>query len=274
MLKNASWLKKNIKKKNIKIIDASWYLPNTGRNAYKEYLKHHIEKAVFFDIDKISNTNNKLPHMLPNKKKFEYEISRIGINNKDILIIYCKEGVLSSPRVWWTFKYFGHKNVFVLDGGLDAWKRAGGLITKKIRKISKTFYKIKTLQKSLLINYNNLKNQLKNNEKNILVLDARPRERFLQLIAEPRENIGKGIIPGSKNFTFSLFDYKGHFKNKTNLRSIFRRIPENKKLLVCSCGSGVAACNIAISLELIGKKNWTIYDGSWTEWYLKLNSNL
>ena len=111
MIKKASWLIKNINKKNVKIIDASWYLPNSGRNAYKEYTRQHIKKAVFFDIDKISNEKTALPHMIPSKKKFEKEVSNLGVSKKDIIIIYCKEGILSSPRVWWTFFLFGQKNV-------------------------------------------------------------------------------------------------------------------------------------------------------------------
>ena len=86
---------KNLNKKNIKIIDASWYLPNSGRDAHKEYSKNHIKNAVFFDIDKISDKKTSLPHMLPPIKKFEMEVSKLGINRDDILIIYCKEGLTS-----------------------------------------------------------------------------------------------------------------------------------------------------------------------------------
>ena len=131
MIKKASWLKKNLHKKNIKIIDASWYLPNVNRDAYKEYKNGHIENALFFDIDRICDKKTHLPHMLPSAKKFEKEISKLGINKKDIIIIYCKEGILSSPRVWWSFYLYGHKEVYVLDGGLKAWKLAGGKLTTK-----------------------------------------------------------------------------------------------------------------------------------------------
>ena len=115
MLIKNSWLKKNINQKNLKIIDASWYLPNAKRNAYKEFRNGHIKNAIFFDIEKICDNKSKLPHMLPRKKDFERKISKLGINNNDTLIIYCKTGILSSPRVWWTFSIFGHKKVYILD---------------------------------------------------------------------------------------------------------------------------------------------------------------
>ena len=84
MIKKASWLKKNIKNKNIKVLDASWYLPNIKRNAYKEYLYSHIKKARFFDIDSIANKRTNLPHMLSPSKEFEIEVSKLGISNKEL----------------------------------------------------------------------------------------------------------------------------------------------------------------------------------------------
>ena len=150
MIKKASWLKKNLHKKNIKIIDASWYLPNVNRDAHKEYKNAHIENALFFDIDKICDKKTYLPHMLPSVKNFEKEISKLGINKKDIIIIYCKEGILSSPRVWWSFYLYGHKEVYVLDGGLKAWKLAGGKLTAKKTKIKIANYKCNVVKDKII----------------------------------------------------------------------------------------------------------------------------
>lgn len=267
MIKKSSWLKKNLLKKNIKIIDASWYLPNVNRNAYKEYLNGHIKNALFFDIDKICDKKTHLPHMMPSVKIFEREISKLGINNKDTIIIYCKEGILSSPRVWWSFYSYGHKEVYILDGGVKAWKLAGGKLTTNKTKIYKENYKCNII-KSKIIDYSKLNAFLVQNNSDFIIADARPKLRFLKIEPEPRKNIGRGNIPRSVNFPSTLFDCKGFLKTKTEIRKIFsRQIKENKKI-VCSCGSGVAACNIALSLTYIGNKKWTVYDGSWTEWYL------
>ena len=116
MLISAHWLKKNIKRKNIKILDASWYLPNINRNPKKEYINKRIPKAVFFNIDDICDNSSFLPHISPSVSVFE-KISELGLKSSDNIIIYCREGVMSSPRVWWMFKYFGHKKVYVLNGG-------------------------------------------------------------------------------------------------------------------------------------------------------------
>ncbi len=273
MLKKASWLKKNISNKKIKVLDASWYLPNSGRNAYREYMSEHISNAFFFDIDKIADNKKNLPHMLPSKKKFEMEITRMGINNNDIIVIYCKEGLLSSPRVWWTFYYFGHKNVFILDGGLRAWKLVGGKLTNIISTNKKAFYKCRRRNTKIITSYCELNKKIKRKEQP-LILDARPEARFKKKEEEPRKNIGKGIIPGSKSCPSSLFDFKGFLKSKNEIRKTFKKVSILKKVFICSCGSGVAACNIALSLEFIGYKNWSVYDGSWTEWYLNNKKNL
>ncbi len=268
MLVNGNWLKKNIKKKNIKIIDSSWYLPNSGRNAFEEYKKNHIPEAVFFDIDKISDKKTKLPHMMPNFKFFEKEINKLGIKNSDTIVVYCQEGILSSPRVWWTFLYFGHKNIFVLNGGLNAWKRVGGKIVSGNYKPRLSNYKCHKINKNLIIKYKNLTKLVKDKHNNYLILDARPEARFLGIEGEPRENIGKGNISNSKNLPFNTIELNGYLKNKSEIRAIFKSKSAYKKNLIFSCGSGVAACNLAIAKNLIGSKKWSVYDGSWTEWFL------
>ena len=149
MLISAHWLKKNIKRKNIKVLDASWYLPNIHRDPKKEYIKKRIPKAAFFDIDDISDLKSNLPHMLPSKSIFENKVSDLGVKSKDIIIVYCKEGVLSSPRAWWMFKYFGHKKVFILNGGFKAWAFANGEIISGPEKIKQTKYKVGRVRKKI-----------------------------------------------------------------------------------------------------------------------------
>ena len=268
MLVKSTWLKKKLNNKNVKIIDASWYLPNSKRDAYREFRNNHIKNAVFFNIDKICDDNNSLPHMLPSKRKFEIEVSKLGINNYDTLIIYCNTGVLSSPRVWWTFYLFGHKKVYVLDGGLKAWKISGGVLTNHNNKFIKSNYKCKNMKKNLVISYSNLTSILNDNNLQLTILDARPMLRFLKIEDEPRNNIGKGTIPNSVNYPQTLFDTNGFLKSKKKIREILKNPINKNDLIVCSCGSGIAACNIAFSLQYIGNQNWTLYDGSWTEWYL------
>ena len=267
MLVSAHWLKKNIKKNGIKVLDASWYLPNMNRSPKKEYVKSRIPKAVFFDIDDVCDKNSNLPHMLPNKNIFEYKVSNLGIKSDDTLIVYCKEGVLSSPRAWWMFKYFGHKKVFILNGGLKAWRYVGGKTKSGPEKIIKTKYKVGRIKNKLKVTYKDILH-LKKQKKKFSILDARSKNRFLKLEPEPRKNIGRGNIEGSDNLEFSNLEINGFFKTKSAMKNIFKKVIKNNKV-ICTCGSGISACTVAFSLDLNGKFNWSVYDGSWTEWYLK-----
>ena len=107
VLIETNWLKNNLYKDNITIIDSSWYLPNENRNCYKEYLDNHIPGSFFIDIDNLSNKSSSLPHMLPKKDKFEKFVRMCGVNNNSKVIIYDTRGIWSSPRLWWMFKYYG-----------------------------------------------------------------------------------------------------------------------------------------------------------------------
>ena len=128
-----SWLYENLYKSNIKIIDSSWYLPYEKRDCYNEYLKQHIPGSLFIDIDNISDKKSKLPHMLPNHEKFETIVRICGINNNSTIIVYDTNGIYSSPRLWWMFKYFGTSKIYILNGGLKKWKKEKRILSKKYR---------------------------------------------------------------------------------------------------------------------------------------------
>ena len=130
-LVSTNWLYKNIDNKNLVILDCSWHMPIEKRNGEEEFNKMHIKNAYFFDIDKISDLKTNLPHMLPSKRKFEEKIRRFGVHQNSLIVVYDIKGIFSSPRVWWMFKYFGHKNIFVLNGGLKKWLEEKKPVTNK-----------------------------------------------------------------------------------------------------------------------------------------------
>ncbi len=200
-LVNTNWVEKNINK--LKIIDCSWHMPNVERDGYREYLESHIENAIFFDLDKNSDHNTDLPHMLTNNNEWEKIISKMGIANDDEIVIYDNSDVLSSCRCWYNFIYFGHNNklVHVLDGGLKKWKSEEKPTTKEILKIRETKY-IASERESLVKN----KSQIKENiiKQEFRIVDARSRERFEGKVEEPRKGLRSGSIPKSCLIIFSL----------------------------------------------------------------------
>ena len=130
-LVSTEWLEKNINK--VKILDATWCLPNSGRNAEEEFKENHIKNSIFFDIDKNSKKNSSLPHMLPSNTEWEKIVSNLGINNSDHVIIYDNSDVFSSCRVWYSFIYFGHDPdlVSVLDGNFTKWLKEKRFVSKE-----------------------------------------------------------------------------------------------------------------------------------------------
>ena len=266
-LVTTEWLEKNINK--VKILDATWCLPNSGRNAENEFKEKHIKNSLFFDIDKNSNQNSSLPHMLPSNEEWEIILSNLGINNSDHVIIYDNSNVFSSCRVWYSFIYFGHNPdlVSVLDGNFTKWLKENRAVSKEIKKIYKSDYKTEE-NRTMVIN----KAQVKKNvlDKKFQLIDARSKERFLGLQPEPRKGLKSGHIEGSKNLPFQLLLNEDRtFKKKEELIKIFDQNEIDKdKDIVFTCGSGVTACILGLANSIISGKKPTIYDGSWSEYGL------
>ena len=254
---------------NVKFLDSTFHLPNSGRNAKVEFYSKHITNAQFFDINKISDSKSKLPHMLPNSETFALLMSEMGINNNDTIVLYDNSIFFSCARAWWMFKVFGHKNVKVIDGGLFAWEKSNGQISNVPTKIKRSNYLIQENNLNMCDNLTNIKKTL-GTKKSRFIIDARANDRFLGLADEPRKGLRKGHIPNSKNLPISsIFNIKSKcLKSNDELIQLFKNISlEDKNTpITTSCGSGVTACGIAFVAYKVGFKDIKVYDGSWTEW--------
>jgi thiosulfate/3-mercaptopyruvate sulfurtransferase len=268
-LVDTDWLEKNLNK--IKILDASWHMPSTNRDAYKEFLNEHIENSQFFDLDKNSELDSILPHMLPSKKKWQKIISDHGISNQDKIVIYDNSDVISSCRCWYMFVYFGHdiNKIFILDGGFKKWKIDNKKVTNNLTLRNKTKYLAKEI-KSLVLNKLQIDENIKSN--NFQVMDARGEKRFKGTDPELRPGLKSGSIQNSKNlpFTECINKLDHTFKDRDELIKIFEHVgirPDRQQ--VFTCGSGVTACILAMANKIINDKKPIIYDGSWSEYGLK-----
>ncbi|MDC0339932.1 rhodanese-like domain-containing protein [Pelagibacteraceae bacterium] len=269
-LVSTEWLERNLNK--VKVLDASWHLPNEERNALEEYKLNHITNSIFFDIDKNSNQNTSLPHMLPSEKEWENIVSNLGIDNSDHIVVYDDSDVFSSCRVWYTFLYFGHNLdlISVLDGNFEKWKNEKRSTSKQIKKINNSNY---TADENLQLLLS--KDQINKNiiSKKFQLIDARGEKRFLGLQPEPRKDIRSGNIEGSKNLPFQelINNMEGRtFKKREELINIFkeRQIFIDREMAF-TCGSGVTACILGLANSIISGKKPIIYDGSWAEYGLK-----
>jgi thiosulfate/3-mercaptopyruvate sulfurtransferase len=265
-LVTTKWLEDNSDK--VKIIDCSWHMPQTNRNGFEEYKKKHILNSIFFDLDKNSNQNTDLPHMLSDKDSWENIVSNMGIKNEDEIVVYDNSDVISSCRCWYNFIYFGHNPnlIHVLNGGLKKWISENKTTTNDFTKITKSNYKANEKKELVKKKFEIDKNVF---EKEFDIIDARSRERFEGKVSEPRKGLRSGSIENSFCLPFSeLINIDGTFIAKDKILEKFKstKCALNKNLIF-SCGSGVTASVLALAYSLIDNKyKPTVYDGSWSEY--------
>ena len=260
------WLKENLNKSNLIVLDSS--LDKTVSGSVSKFKDLTIPTARYFDLKShFSDTKSPFPNTMPTKAQFEKECQKLGINKSSELIVFDNQGIYSSPRVWWMFKIMGHHSVKVLDGGLVEWVNKGFPTEKRTQKTYNQGDFMATLNKDYIIDFNTVKqNTLQHT---FTLIDARSKERFEGIANEPRKTLKSGKIRGSINLPFKDVLYKGKYKSKAELKALFKNKCNYNDKLVFSCGSGLTACIVLLACEIGFKKSPFVYDGSWTEWATK-----
>ena len=262
---STAWLNANLKDPDLRILDASWYLPTESRDPKAEFDASHIPGARFFDIEDISDHRSNLPHMVPPVEKFLSRIRELGVGDGHQIVVYDGAGLFSAARVWWLFKLMGHDNIAVLDGGLPKWTAEGRPVTNEPPVIrdrhmfARPRYEMvkdvtEVSRASKLMDY--------------VIIDARAADRFKGEAAEPRPGMRAGHIPNARNVPFStLLNADKTMKDPEVLKEIFEAAGVDlAKPAITSCGSGVTAAVLCLAMERFGKTDHSLYDGSWTEW--------
>ncbi len=254
-------------KDNVRILDASWYLPTIKRDAKREFAIKHIPTAQFFDIDEISDKTTDLPHMAAAASEFSSMVGDLGISHNDFIVIYDVEGLFSAARVWWNFKIMGAENVFILDGGLAKWLKDGYIVTDRTEKIKKANFIAKE-KSGAIIKAENILQILESNFANgEQIIDLRSEERFLGKAKEPRANLLSGHIPNSINLPFTELVKNGRLIDEEKIRALL--VTKNidiTKPIISTCGSAITAAILNLALARIGIDCLYLYDGSWAEW--------
>jgi thiosulfate/3-mercaptopyruvate sulfurtransferase len=264
-LVSTDWLAAHLKDPDLRIFDASWYLPDAGRDALAEYTADHIPGARFFDIDDVSDSRSELPHMAPAVEKFMSRMRAMGVGDGHQVVVYDGMGLFSAARVWWLFRLMGQKNIAVLDGGLPKWVADGHETTSAPPTIRDRHMTVK-YEGHRLRDVTDVARAAKLGDHSII--DARAPARFRGEAPEPREGMRPGHIPNSQNVFFKdLLNADNTMKAPATLRTIFRDAGVDlEKPAITTCGSGVTAAVLSLALERIGKTDHALYDGSWSEW--------
>jgi len=261
-LVSTEWLAAHLK--DVRVVDASWYMPGESRDPAAEFAAAHIPGAVHFDIDAIADRSTDLPHMLPTADAFAQAVGALGIGNDHTVVVYDGSGIFSAPRVWWMFKAMGHDKVKVLDGGLPKWKDEGRAVESgPADPVPQTFRA--TPRPGIIRKFDDVMDIVR--DRSAQIADARSPGRFTGDEAEPRPGVRGGHMPGAANVHFRTLLADGSFKPPAQLREIFAAAGVDvQKPIVTSCGTGVTAAILMLALDDLGAREVSLYDGSWTEW--------
>jgi len=264
-LVSTDWLAAHMKDPDLRILDASTYLPGIDRDGRTEYDAVHIPGARFFDIDDVSDGRSDLPHMVPPIEKFMSRVRAMGVGDGHQIVVYDGSGLFSAARVWWLFRLMGQDNIAVLDGGLPKWI-AEGREVEDLAPVIRDRHMTVRFQNQMVRDVTQVSSASKLGTSQIV--DARAAARFRGEAPEPREGLRSGHIPNSRNVPFTdLLNDDKTMKTPDQTRAIFESAGVDlKKPIITTFGSGVTADVLGLALERMGHDMWSLYDGSWTEW--------
>jgi thiosulfate/3-mercaptopyruvate sulfurtransferase len=263
-LVSTEWLEAELGAPDLRVIDATMFLPGSGRDARAEYEAQHIPGAVFFDFGEVSDDSNPLPHMLPSEHKFASRMQSLGLGDGNRFVVYDNSPLHSAARAWWMLRIFGAHYAALLDGGLQKWKAEGRLLASG-REHHRHGHFTAFLDRKAVVDKAVMRTLIGADEE---IVDARPATRFAGADAEPRPGMEAGHIPGSRNAPQSeYFNADNTWKLGGELRAVFDRAGVDlAKPMVTTCGSGVTAAVVLFGADLLGKRDVRLYDGSWSEW--------
>jgi thiosulfate/3-mercaptopyruvate sulfurtransferase len=263
-LVEVDWLAANIGAPDLVVLDASWYLPATRRDGRAEFLEEHIAGAAYFSIDAIADHSTALPHMLPDAESFARAVGALGVGDRDRVVVYDGDGVLSSPRAWWMFRVFGHRQVWVLDGGLPAWIAAGHRLEAGEASPKPKIFSARR-DSSLVASLEDVRSALA--DRSATVVDARAAGRFAGRQPEPWSVVHVGHMPGALNVPSAEALAAGSLKSPEALAAAFAAAGVDlDRPIITTCGSGVTAAILTLALARLGRPLGRLYDGSWAEW--------
>jgi thiosulfate/3-mercaptopyruvate sulfurtransferase len=246
------------------IIDCSFDLADAGAGE-RAFEQGHLPGALYANLDRDlagAKTGRNGRHPLPSRDDWAATLARLGVTPARAVVLYDAQGGMYAARAWWMLLWAGHRAVSVLDGGLSAWKAAGGLLEMGAVTPAGTATPY-PLGESLVAAING--DALMKSLGRVTLLDARASERYRGEV-EPLDTRA-GHIPGARSRLFKdNLDAQGRFRPADELRAAFQAFGAAPAQVVHQCGSGVTACHNLLAMEVAGLPGSALYPGSWSEW--------
>ena len=261
-LVSTAWLAEHLGEIDLAVVDATMFMPSSGRDARAEYMAAHIPGARFLDIDQLSDRSAATPHMLPPADQFGAAMRELGIGRDDRIVVYDNSPLRTAARGWFMLRHYGAERVAILDGGLGKWLDEGRLIESGDPKPRASRFDAQSRPGEVVA-----KSEVRAGL-GVPLIDARGRGRFEGSEPDPRPGVAPGHIPGARNLPFgALYNDDGTFKREEELREAFVAAgADPERPFVASCGSGVTANSLIFAARLLGNRDTRLYDGSWSEW--------
>ncbi|XGW30136.1 hypothetical protein V3C99_009273 [Haemonchus contortus] len=246
------------------------------REKPKAYVEEHIPGAVLFNIDAAFYPSKYIRFDLYPPQVFEKYIRLLGVNNDDHVIVYGRgpfAGMMWPAKAWWALKVYGHGKVSVLDGGLDAWKKAGYPVTNQVVHRKPGNFTAKPLDDTYLVTFEELEKKNKNGKSlfdelnTINYLDARPSGQFhgTEPLEVPAPGATGAHLKGAKNVPLVNVISQNGLKSKEEISHALKRAGYRAALpVITACNTGVQAALLALVLEKV-KIKARVYNGSMAE---------
>jgi thiosulfate/3-mercaptopyruvate sulfurtransferase len=265
LLVDGAWLESRLRDPDLRVVDASWYLPAQKRDARAEYAAAHVPGAVFVDLSTdLADPHARLRNTIAAPAALARAFASRGIGTRHRVVVYDRLGGYSAGRVWWSLRYAGHERVSLLDGGFARWIADGRPVTSDVPRHPPADFVAKP-RPGLLRGKADLLRVLR--EGGAQIVDARSAARFR---GEGEEHTrSKGHIPGARSVPYdaNLCGDPPAFKSLAELRAAWERAGVRlDRPIITTCGSGVTAALDAFALALLGHTDVSVYDGSWAEW--------
>jgi thiosulfate/3-mercaptopyruvate sulfurtransferase len=259
-LVNTEWLASQLGAADLRIVDATWFLPEYGRDARAEHEAAHLPGAVFLDLDAFALKGNSLPSMMPSAEQLAVRMGALGLGDGTRIVLYDDSPLHSAARAWFMLDAFGTPDVAILDGGLAKWKAEGRSLERGNIELRARHFTPRRAAEGVR-SLDDMRAEVGQ------IVDARSPARFAGREPEPRPGVVPGHIPGSHNLPYrSFFEDDGTWKQGAALRAVFEAQGiDPEQPIVATCGSGITAAIIVFAARLLGQQA-TLYDGSWAEW--------